>query len=164
MSKFEIVKYPDKRLSSLCDVVNNIDGELRKILDEMLNVMVACEGIGLAAPQIGILKRFLVIGIQGLEPLKMINPVILNTSDEKIVYKEGCLSLPGIYEDVTRYRDIDIKYTNENGEVVEKHATGLLAICIQHEMDHLDGKIFIDRLSKLRRTFAIRKYIKLNTY
>lgn len=162
MNVFDIVKYPSNVLHLQCEPVNDITEDLRKTLDRMLYTMKERNGIGLAAPQVGILKRFVVIGLPEQAPIKMINPTIISHSSDKITFNEGCLSLPGVFADVSRYAEIDVEYTDENGNSITRHADDLLAICMQHEIDHLDGKMYIDRLSPLKRNLLIKKYEKIS--
>lgn len=161
MKAFDVVKYPSNVLHLQCDPVEGVTEDLRETLDRMVCTMKERNGIGLAAPQVGILKRFVVIGLPEQEPIKMINPIIISHSSDKIIFNEGCLSLPGVFADVSRYTEIDVEYTDENGKSITKHADELLAICMQHEIDHLDGKMYIDRLSPLKRNLLIKKYEKL---
>jgi peptide deformylase len=130
----------------------------------MLDTMYLAPGIGLAAPQVGVTKRILVVDVAPKdaprEPIRMANPEIVWRSDELAVYEEGCLSLPEQYADVERPAKIRVRYLDEKGETQEREADGLLATCIQHEMDHLDGVIFVDHLSALKRKMILRKLTK----
>jgi peptide deformylase len=130
----------------------------------MLETMYDAPGIGLAAPQIGLTKRLIVIDVAGKDeepqPLKIVNPEIVWSSDEESTYEEGCLSLPGHYADVTRPAAVRVKYLDETGAAQEIEADGLLATCLQHEIDHIDGVLFIDHLSALKRNMILRKMTK----
>ena len=144
--------------------VKNIDGSLRQLLDDMLETMYDAPGIGLAAPQIGISARIVVVDCsdddEPSEPLKMINPEIIWKSDDTATRQEGCLSIPEYYAEITRPATIGLRYFDENGVSKERQAEGLLATCIQHEIDHLDGVLFIDYLSRLKRKMILRKMAK----
>ena len=144
--------------------VDQVDDALRVLMDDMLETMYAAPGIGLAAIQIGVAQRVIVMDLarEGEEPRPQyfVNPEILEMSDEMFVYEEGCLSVPDIYDDVERSSRVLIRYQNYQGEQVEEWAEELYAICIQHEMDHLEGILFIDHLSRLKRERAIAKVKK----
>lgn len=157
----EVLTYPNEILKQKSAAVDQITAEEIDQLNQMYDLMKASNGVGLAAPQVGILKRMVVIQTdEKQEPLKMINPKITARSSDIILFNEGCLSVPGEYHDVTRYAAIKFQYTNINGELVESEAEELLAVCIQHEIDHLDGKLFIDRLSKGQRSKLLKKYFE----
>lgn len=164
MSTREIVWAPDKVLKTKCTPVENIDNEIRQTLDDMLETMYAAPGIGLAAPQVGLTKRLIVIDVAAKDeepqPLKIVNPEIVWASEEESTYEEGCLSLPGHYADVTRPAAVRVKYLDETGASREIEADGLLATCLQHEIDHIDGVLFIDHLSALKRNMILRKMTK----
>ena len=154
---YEIVTYPDKRLWQKSKKIEVFDEELHNLLDDMYETMIAKEGIGLAAIQIGKPLNILVInladedGLQNKEDLvEVINPVILE-KDGETIYKEGCLSVPEFYEDVTRAKEVKVEYQNRYGEKITKVLDGLMAIAMQHEMDHLEGHLFIEKLSYLKR-------------
>lgn len=173
----EIVTYPDPVLTTVAKEVapDEFNQELKELCKNMLYTMYQAPGIGLAAPQIGLSKRIFVVDVSynreetsedsgeytlsGFNPLVFINPVIKDKEGE-ITYQEGCLSLPGIYEDVKRFENIVVEYQNTDGDKKEISADELLSICIQHENDHLDGIVFIDRLSNLKKTFFKKKLIK----
>lgn len=166
----DILLAPDPRLTTRCEPVETIDGELGHVLDDMLETMYAAPGIGLAAPQIGVLQRFFVVdvGKEGAkneeevrEPLFIINPEILERSTTKSVYEEGCLSLPKQFGDVQRSDKIELRYQDRKGKKVDLAADGMLARCIQHEMDHLDGILFVDHLSSLKRRMILRRMAKV---
>ena len=164
MAVLDILLAPDPRLTTRCEPVTNIDKALGQLLDDMLETMYAAPGIGLAAPQVGILKRFFVADVGGEEakkPLFMINPEIMERSDTKSVYEEGCLSLPKQFGDVKRSDNVRLRYQDRHGEAHELEADGMLARCIQHEMDHLDGILFVDHLSALKRRMILRRMAKV---
>tara|TARA_B100001564_G_C20645861_1_gene674396 strand:- start:1344 stop:1865 length:522 start_codon:yes stop_codon:yes gene_type:complete len=162
--KRKIVIEPDPILRKKCEPIEKIDDNTRKLLDDMLETMYDAPGIGLAAVQVGILRRLVVIDISKNEekkdPLFLVNPKILNRSKETSVYEEGCLSLPGQFAEIERPAKCVLKYTDYNGKDKELKAEGLLATCIQHEVDHLNGVLFIDYLSKLKKDMIIKKLVK----
>ena len=162
--KRKIVIEPDPILRRKCEPIEKIDDNTRKLLDDMLETMYDAPGIGLAAVQVGILRRLIVIDISKNEekkdPLFLINPKILNQSKETSVYEEGCLSLPGQFAEIERPAKCVLKYTDYNGKDKELKAEGLLATCIQHEVDHLNGVLFIDYLSKLKKDMIIKKTVE----
>ena len=163
MSKRSIIIEPDPILRKKSDLIERVDDELRKLMDDMLQTMYAAPGIGLAAVQIGILKRLIVIDISKEEkknPIFLVNPVIISRSENKSVYEEGCLSLPGQFAEIERPAECIVKYLDYQGKQKELKADGLLATCIQHEIDHLNGVLFIDYLSKLKKDMIIKKLIK----
>ena len=164
MALLEILTVPNPLLKRKSEKVEKIDDALRKTLDDMLETMYEAPGVGLAAPQVGILKRMVVIDVsredEPKRPYKMINPVITAHSDETVVHDEGCLSVPEQYAPVERYETVTAEYTDENGKRQTVRADGLLAICIQHELEHLDGKLFIDHLSKVKRDMIVRRVEK----
>ncbi|HLT76148.1 MAG TPA: peptide deformylase [Ferrovibrio sp.] len=164
MALLPIITAPDKRLEIVSTPVEAVTDEVRDQLDSMLETMYAAPGIGLAAIQVGIPKRMLVIDIsrenEEKQPLFIVNPEITWVSDEDSVYEEGCLSLPEQYADVARPKEVKVRYLDRDGESRELHATGLLATCLQHEMDHLDGILFVDHLSALKRNMILRRLLK----
>jgi peptide deformylase len=164
MAMLPIIVAPDPRLKKKARPVERVDAETRKLMDDMLETMYAAPGIGLAAPQVGVLKRVIVVDIatedEEPQPLKMANPELVWVSEEDATYNEGCLSLPEHYADVVRPAAIRVRYLDENGELRERDADGLLATCIQHEMDHLDGILFVDHISSLKRNMILRKLLK----
>lgn len=171
MTILPILIVPDAVLRQKAAPVDSIDKSTEKLLDDMLATMYDAPGIGLAAPQIGVLQRLVVIdlGTRGgdesgaiRDPLKMINPEILSRSEETSIYEEGCLSIPGISAEVKRPAKVTMRYTDVGGKIHKIEADGLLATCIQHEIDHLNGVLFIDYLSKLKRDVILRKMKKLN--
>ena len=153
MSLMTILEFPDPRLRKVAAPVAVVDDSIREILDNMIETMYDAEGIGLAATQVNVHKRMLVMDISEdhSEPIIFINPEITVLDPEPIGYEEGCLSVPGYYEMVTRPRKVLIKALDRNGDPFEIEAEGILAVCIQHEIDHLDGKLFVDYLSTLKR-------------
>ena len=164
MSIRPILIAPDPRLKAVSEPVERVDGEIRKLVDDMLDSMYAEEGIGLAAIQIGVPRRVLVMDLAQKEgrrePQAFINPRILWASDETTVVQEGCLSVPDIWEDVERPARITAEFVDRDGVLKTVEADGLLSTCLQHEMDHLNGVLFIDYLSKLKRSIALRKVQK----
>jgi peptide deformylase len=163
MAKLQIITAPDPRLKLKAERVGHVDDEIRQLLDDMLETMYAAPGIGLAAPQVGVLKRVIVldIGADGeRRPLRIADPEILWVADEDAVYEEGCLSVPDHYADVARPAAIKLRYRNYANELVELDAEGLLATCLQHEIDHLDGVLFLDHISALKRNIILRKLLK----
>ena len=149
MAKLAILEFPDPRLRKTATPVIAVDDALRSLIDDMLETMYAAPGIGLAASQVDVHKRLLVadVSANGDEPHALINPVILE-KDGIQVSEEGCLSVPGYYEEVERAEHIRVRYQDRNGEEVETEMEGLLAVCVQHEIDHLDGKLFVDYISE----------------
>ena len=164
MSQKKIVLEPDPILRKESKPVEKVDDELRRLLDDMLETMYAAPGIGLAAVQVGILKRLIVIDISKdkdkKEPLFLINPKITSKSKQTSTYEEGCLSLPGHFAEIERPAKCEINFIDYNGKKKEIKADGLLSTCIQHEVDHLDGVLFIDYLSKLKKDMIIKKLVK----
>ena len=164
MSKKNIIIEPDPILRKKSQPLEKVDNELRKLLDDMLETMYAAPGIGLAAVQIGILKRLVVIDVskdeKKKEPFFLVNPKINFQSKKISTHEEGCLSLPGYFAEIERPAECHIDYVDYNGKKQELKASGLLATCIQHEIDHLDGILFIDYLSKLKKDMIIKKLIK----
>jgi peptide deformylase len=164
MSVLPIIVAPDPRLKRVAEPVKKVDAAVRRLMDDMLETMYKAPGIGLAAPQVGALKRVIVIDLaredEKPQPLRMANPELLWVSDEDAVYNEGCLSLPEHYADVTRPAAIKVRYIDHENEIRELETDGLLATCIQHEMDHLDGILFVDHLTALKRNIILRKLLK----
>lgn len=160
----EILVVPDPVLKLVSQPVEKVDDELRALMDDMLETMYDAPGIGLAAIQIGVPKRVIVMDIAGPDdpkaPRYYVNPEIVWASDETAPYEEGCLSIPDIYDEVERPAQVKLKYLNYQGEEVVEDAEGLFAVCIQHEMDHLEGVLFIDHLSRLKRERAVAKVKK----
>ena len=164
MAFLPIIVAPDPRLKLTCDPVIDVTDELRQLMDDMLDTMYDAPGIGLAAPQVGVTKRVIVVDVTKNDderhPYQMVNPKITWRSEELLDYEEGCLSLPEQYAQVSRPEKIRIKYLDFDGNAQEIETSGILATCIQHEMDHLDGVLFVDHISKLRRDLIIRKLKK----
>ena len=164
MSQKNIVIEPDPILRKESAPIEKVDNDLRKLLDDMLETMYAAPGIGLAAVQIGILKRLIVIDIskdkEKKNPLFLINPEIVSKSKNTSMYEEGCLSLPGHFAEIERPSECQINFLDYNGKKKEITAKGLLSTCIQHEVDHLNGILFIDYLSKLKKDMIIKKLVK----
>ena len=163
--KRPIVLHPDPRLKKVAAPIDDLSDELRSLADDMLATMYDAPGIGLAAPQVGILQRLIVLDCvkeEGAEPrpVAMFNPEIVASSDEENTYEEGCLSIPDIYADVTRPEAVTVRWIDVNGAEQEDTFDGLWATCVQHEIDHLDGKLFIDYLSPLKRQLITRKMVK----
>ncbi|RMF07925.1 MAG: peptide deformylase [Alphaproteobacteria bacterium] len=165
MAILPIITAPDPRLKTISRPVERVDDDLRRLMDDMLETMYAAPGIGLAAIQVGVPKRVLVIDLSEEEgvrkPLYFVNPEIVDAAEEYSVYNEGCLSLPDQYAEVERPSEVTVRFLDYHGEPQEIHATGLLATCIQHEMDHLDGVLFVDHLSSLKRNMILRKLKKM---
>ncbi len=165
--KLPVVVYPDKRLKIVSKEVNEFDSELHALLDDMYDTMMASNGIGLAAIQIAVPKRILLLCIPDEEGeqhnedlLEIINPVI-SQEQGTIVYQEGCLSVPSFYEDIERYEKLTLTYQDRHGNQKSLEAEGLLSVAIQHEIDHLDGKLFIEKLSYMRRKKFEKEYKRL---
>ncbi|WDR02267.1 peptide deformylase [Devosia algicola] len=159
-----ILVIPDARLRAVADPVVAVDDDIKALVKDMLETMYDAPGIGLAAPQIGVLRRVVVMDLakedEPAAPLVMINPEILKLSDETVITEEGCLSIPELYYDVERPAAVTVRYTDLNGEAVDLDASDRLAICVQHELDHLDGVLYIDYLSRLKRDRVIKKFDK----
>ncbi|WP_050928643.1 peptide deformylase [Aestuariivita boseongensis] len=164
--KRSILIHPDPRLKTLCKPVDDLSDELRQLADDMLETMYAAPGIGLAAPQVGELDRLIVLDCVKQDdapprPLIMFNPVVVASSDDTNVYEEGCLSIPDQYAEVTRPREVEVAWIDRDGNAQQEVFDGLWATCVQHEIDHLDGKLFIDYLKPLKRQLITRKMQKL---
>ena len=164
MAQLPIITAPDPRLKAIAEPVGRVDDSIRRLMDDMLETMYAAPGIGLAAPQVGVLKRVLVADIakegEPGAPIRMANPEIIWVSEEDAVHAEGCLSVPEHYAEVARPAAARIRYLDYENEIREIEATGLLATCLQHEIDHLDGVLFIDHLTALKRNIILRKLLK----
>ncbi len=167
MAKLEIITLPDRTLRVKSAAVERIDDELRKFMDSMLEAMYEAPGIGLAAIQVGVPRRVVTVDVATREdeeakpnPLFLVNPEILWRSDEVAVAEEGCLSIPEYFAEVERPASVRVAYLDRNGKPHEIEAEGVLAVCLQHEIDHLDGRLFIDHLSKLKRDMVIKKFAK----
>ena len=161
MAKLSILEFPDKRLRTVARPVDTFDAELSRLVDDMFETMYDAPGIGLAATQVDVHRRLLVLDVSEdkSRPLVFINPEILRAEGHQ-VYQEGCLSVPGIYADVTRAANVRVRAQDRTGAAFELEADGLLAVCIQHEMDHLAGKVFVDYLSPLKREQVRKKLAK----
>lgn len=164
MASLPILVAPDPRLKRPAVAVERVDGEIRRLMDDMLESMYAANGIGLAAPQVGVLRRVIVVDVSAPdapnEPTRLANPEILWHSDDAVLGEEGCLSLPDQYADVRRPSRIRLRYLDHQNEIRELDADGLLAKCIQHEIDHLDGVLFVDHISAVKRNIILRKLSK----
>lgn len=164
MSKLTIITAPDPRLKAISEPVAQVTDDTRRLMDDMLETMYAAPGIGLAAIQIGVPKRIIVIDLakEGAAPAPhyFVNPEIVWKSDELSTFEEGCLSVPDLYDDVERPARIRAKYLDYRGQPQESDFDGMMAVCLQHEMDHLEGILFIDHLSKLKRDLMIKKLLK----
>jgi peptide deformylase len=159
-----IITAPDPRLKKKAQPVASVDADVRQLMDDMLETMYAAPGIGLAAPQVDVLKRVIVLDIDREDtktgPLLMANPEIVEASDEDATYEEGCLSLPEHYSDVVRPAKVTVRYLDRDGVQKDLACEGLLATCVQHEIDHLDGILFVDHISSLKRNMILRKLLK----
>lgn len=164
MAILPILTAPDPRLKKKSAPVASVDAEVRQLMDDMLATMYAAPGIGLAAPQVGVLKRVVVLDIDREDvktgPLSMANPEIVEASDEDLSYEEGCLSVPEHYGEVVRPAKVTVRYLDRDGKQQDLACEGLLATCVQHEIDHLDGVLFIDHISALKRNMILRKLLK----
>ena len=164
MPHLPIIIAPDPRLKVVSAPVATIDDATRRLIDDMVSTMYAAPGVGLAAPQVGVRKRIIVVdptdGEGNPRLVRMVNPEITARSDELVEHEEGCLSLPEFYEILERPRAIEVRFLDADGGQRSLATDGLLARCIQHEMDHLDGVIFVDRLSAVKRNIILRKLAK----
>ena len=164
MALLPILTAPDPRLEKKSLPVDTVDAGVRQLMDDMLETMYDAPGIGLAAPQVGVLKRVIVLDIDREDtktgPLFMANPEIVAASDEDVSYEEGCLSVPDHYSDVVRPATVTVRYLDRDGKQQDLACDGLLATCVQHEIDHLDGVLFIDHISALKRNMILRKLLK----
>ncbi len=165
MSVKEIITVPDEILKKISDPVEKIGINEKKLIDDLFETMYVSNGIGLAAVQIGILKRILVVDVstkdEKNQPIVLINPVIKNLSGDTSVYEEGCLSIPKTFIEIERPKICEVEYIDEKGSKKNLECEGLLSTCIQHEINHLDGKLIIDHLSKLKKDFIIKKISKI---
>ena len=162
MALREIITVPDPRLKLVSQPVEKVDDELRALMDDMLETMYAAPGIGLAAIQVGVPKRVIVMDLKSGEEdasdvRHLVNPEITWRSEETVVCEEGCLSVPGVYDEVERPARVRVKYLDYQGSPREEEAEGLFAVCVQHEMEHLEGILFIDHLSRLKRERAVKR-------
>ncbi|MBL8833301.1 MAG: peptide deformylase [Rhodospirillales bacterium] len=164
MAVREVLVAPDPRLKAKAKPVGKVDDAVRALMDDMVETMYAAKGIGLAAPQIGVSKRIVVMDLaregEPAEPRKFVDPEIVWASEETVPCEEGCLSVPDQYAEVERPKQVRVRYRDENDKVQEIDCDGLLAVCIQHEMDHLKGVLFVDHLSALKRSMILRKVQK----
>lgn len=164
MSKLPIINVPDPLLKTISDPVGQVDDDLRRLMDNMLETMYGAPGIGLAAIQVAVPKRVIVLDTEGDEetrkPLFLVNPEITWSSEDVNVYNEGCLSVPEHYAEVERPAAVKVRYLDYQGKVQEELMEGLAATCVQHEIDHLNGVVFIDYLSRLKRNMIIKKVQK----
>ena len=164
MATLPIIWAPDPILKTKCSLVTSVDDTVLKLLNDMLDTMYSAPGIGLAAPQIGIKQRIIVVDCASKNeppaPYRMVNPELVSLSEEKVINEEGCLSLPGHYADIERPAEVTVRYVdeNENQQIID--VSGLLSVCIQHEIDHLNGVLFIDHLSTLKRNIILKKMAK----
>jgi peptide deformylase len=165
MARLTVLTVPDPRLRIKADAVNQVDDEIRRLMADMMETMYAEEGVGLAATQVGISKRVIVFDLsetyKDLPPMKMANPEIIWHSDETVIEPEGCLSVPDQRADVKRSKAVKVRYLDEHNKSQELEAEDLLAKCLQHEIDHLDGIVYIDYLSTLKKQLIIQKVQKL---
>ena len=164
MAVLDIIIAPDPRLKITAKPVKKVDASVRKLMDDMLETMHSARGIGLAAPQVGDRRRVIVVDVanedEAPNPIRMANPELLWTSDEERIHEEGCLSLPEQYAEVVRPDRIRVRYLDYQNEIRELETDSVLATCIQHEMDHLDGVLFVDHISALKRRMILRKLQK----
>lgn len=161
MTKLAILEYPDARLRTTAEPIGVVDDAVRRLADDMLETMYAAKGVGLAASQVDVHRRLLVLDVSDTrdQPLVLINPRIL-AAEGRAQGEEGCLSLPGIYDKLERAERIKVRALDRNGAPFELDAEGMLGVCIQHEMDHLEGKLFVDHLSELKRQLIRRRLQK----
>jgi peptide deformylase len=162
MAKLHILRYPDPRLHTVAQPVKEVDGRIKRLVDDMLETMYAADGVGLAATQVDVHERVIVIDTSEMrdDPRVLINPELIARSEEMSFSDEGCLSVPQIYDKVKRHARVTARALNREGEVVEFDADGLLSVCVQHEMDHLQGKVFVEYLSSLKRDRIKTKMLK----
>ena len=164
MAILPIIIAPDPRLKLRSDPVEVVDDAVRKLMDDMLETMYAAPGVGLSAVQVGVTKRVIVVdatrGERRRDPVHLVNPEIIWVSEEIVSNEEGCLSFPDQYAEVVRPAQCKVRHLDFNGDQQELHAEGLLATCVQHEIDHLEGILFIDHLSTVRRNIVLRKLVK----
>jgi len=165
MALLPIITAPDPRLKLVASRVDAVDDGIRRLMDDMLETMYEAPGVGLAAPQVGVSKRVIVADVarsgEAPQPMLMANPEIIEASQERVVFEEGCLSLPEHFADVKRHERVRIRYLDRENEIREQDVEGFLATCVQHEIDHLDGVLFVDHISGLKRGMIMRKLTKL---
>jgi len=164
MALRDIIVLPDKRLRLVSELVKGVDAEVRTLVDDMFETMYQAPGVGLAAIQVGVAKRVITVDTakkdDPKQPQVFINPEIVWSSEERKTYEEGCLSIPEYYEEVERPAQVKVRFTDLGGKIREIEANGLLATVLQHEIDHINGVLFIDHISKLKRDRVIKKFIK----
>ena len=162
MAKLSILRYPDPRLHTVAKPVTQVDARIRQLVDDMLETMYQADGVGLAATQVDVHERVIVIDTSERrdDPRVLINPELVARSEEMVVGDEGCLSVPQVYDKVQRHARVTVRALNRDGETYEFEAEGLLAVCVQHEMDHLLGKVFVEYLSPLKRNRIKTKMLK----
>ncbi|MFT5487079.1 MAG: peptide deformylase [Paracoccaceae bacterium] len=165
MALLPIITAPDPRLKIVASRIDAVDDDIRRLMDDMLETMYAAPGVGLAAPQVGVSKRVIVADVarsgDAPQPMLMANPEIIEASKERAVFEEGCLSLPEHFAEVKRPERVRIRYLDRENEIREHEMDGFLSTCVQHEMDHLDGILFVDHISGLKRGMIMRKLTKL---
>lgn len=168
MALLDIIVAPDPRLKKKAVPIERVDASVAKLMADMLETMYDAPGVGLAAPQVGVSKRIIVVDAardgEPPQPIKMANPEVVWSSDDKKEHEEGCLSLPEEYQNVTRPARIKVRYVDEQNEIRTIEADGLLAVVIQHEMDHLEGVLFVDHLSALKRNMIIKRLTKAKKF
>jgi peptide deformylase len=164
MSKLEIITLPNPILRKVSERIERVDDDLRRLADDMLEAMYEAPGIGLAAPQVGVSRRLIVLDVSEKEgeknPVVMVNPEIVRFADERRTYEEGCLSIPDVKVEIERPAGLTVRYLDRDGKLREVAADGLFATAIQHEIDHLDGRLIIDYLSRLKRDIIVRRFKK----
>ena len=164
MSIKNIITVPDETLRKISKPIENVNGEVKKLANDLIETMYNSNGIGLAAVQVGILKRILVIDVskkdEDRNPIVFINPIIKQKSNDRSIYEEGCLSIPNTFIEIERPKICDVEYIDINGNLKNKKCEGLLSTCLQHEVNHLDGKLIIDYLSKFKKDLVIKKILK----
>ena len=162
MALLNILRYPDPRLHKVAKPVAEVDARIQRLVDDMLETMYEAQGVGLAATQVDVHERVIVIDVSDErdDPRVLINPELVEKSEEMIVWEEGCLSVPAIYDKVDRHARVRVRALDRNGQAYEFEADGLLAVCVQHEMDHLMGKVFVEYLSPLKRNRIKTKLVK----
>lgn len=165
MALLPIITAPDPRLKLVASRVDAVDDGIRRLMDDMLETMYEAPGVGLAAPQVGVSKRVIVADVarsgEAPQPMLMANPEIIEASQARAVFEEGCLSLPEHFAEVKRHERVRIRYLDRENEIREQDMEGFLATCVQHEIDHLDGVLFVDHISGLKRGMIMRKLTKL---
>ena len=162
MATLKILRYPDPRLHTVAKPVGEVDARIRRLVDDMLESMYAAEGVGLAATQVDVHERVIVIDVSDThdDPIVLINPELVEQSDEMVLGDEGCLSVPEVYDKVPRHARVTVRALDRDGASRDIAADGLLAVCVQHEMDHLLGKVFVEYLSPLKRSRIRSKMLK----